>query len=488
MQKVRALIFGSIVMLIVSVSWAQEPPETWPLAREIFHREFGFLKSYVVRDNLSSIYDIQTFTNSLLIRAIEDEEYGLIDSLAAILLNATGNLKEVNWYPANTWREQDSVPLDRSYRIWLFPRNLTIDGQAVPVREEYHLSSSQFLFLSAQVLLAGMDVTPGQYLYLDSLIKVFPEIMLDHHYSRWIIDTQTFQLSGWGCVQGKYNHREFLELKKTRRFWLKPTICPIVTDTDLFIIAGLSMVLAAHQKDPVRVPVSEKHLVEYRRYLMEAEELISQRVILRPIVTEDGTFEGFSFDNGLYRDYKDHTYAAYSGQEFPTEKMKVKPSQDATWDVSHARRFFFIFNSLMLAAPNAGLTLDYGKYLHGLAHQFYHVIFADTTRLLFTNYINGDNGWYRVNYHGEGFGFPPYSMSQAALEGGWFFLGKYYLPINDLGRKLWKVLNENPENYNKYYGVVYRNYQPVHRKFSASVSGGERFVLLQWLPSVEINR
>jgi hypothetical protein len=368
--------------------------------------------------------------------------------------------------------------------MWLFPRNITIEGSVVPVRDEYHLSSSQFLFLASQVLYAAIDAPRGKFHFVDSLVKVFPGLLLEHHYRRWIFETQTFQLSGWGCVKGKYNHREFLELKRTRRFLLKPTICPVVTDTDLFIIAGLSLVLAAHEADPERVPVSREDRKLYSQYLREAEELLAERVQVRPVTGPDGSIPGFAFDNGLYRDYKDHTYAAYDEMTFPTGNLRVKTSKDATWDVSHARRFFFVFNALEKAAPAAGLNLDYRSFMHGLAHQFYHVIYADTVRYLFANYINGDNGWYRVNYHGEGFGFPPYSMSQAALEGGWFFLGDYYPPIDELGNKIWNAFNKDAEAYNRYYGVVYRNFQPVNRKFSASPSGSERFVLLQWLPSL----
>lgn len=484
MSGIKALLVGLSFIMSVFQTSAQGAPEPWPLAKEIFHREFEFLKSYVVRDNLSSIYDIQTFTNSLLVRAIEEQEFGLLDSLSEILLNATNNLREVSWYPAHTWRTQDSVPLGRSYRMWLFPGNITIEGQTVPVRDEYHLSSSQFLFLVSQVLHAGLDAPQGKYHFIDSLIKVFPDLLLDNHYRRWIVETQTFQLSGWGCVKGKYNHREFLELKRTRRFLFKPTICPVVTDTDLFIIAGLSLVLATHDAAPERVPVSPADKELYAQYLKEAEELLAERVQLRPLTLPDGTLPGFAFDNGLYRDYKDHRFADYDEMTFPAENLRVKPSKDATWDVSHARRFLFIFKALEKAAPAAGLTLNYSSFIQGLAHQFYHVIYADTVRHLFANYINGDNGWYRVNYHGEGFGFPPYSMSQAALEGGWFFLGEYYPPIAELGNRIWNDFNVDPEVYNRYYGVVYRNFQPVNRKFSASPSGSERFVLLQWLPSL----
>jgi hypothetical protein len=439
---------------------------------------------YVTRDHLSSIYDIQAFTNSFLVRAAKEQNYNLLDSLSRILLSGATTLRNVTWYPSNSWQKIDSTNLGGIYRMWLFPRTMTINGQQVIVREEYHLSSSQFLFLASQTLLAGLSAPQGVYPGIDSLVAIFPEILLKDHYQRWILGPASFRMSGWGCAAGTYTHREFLRMKKNRMFLFKPKICPVINDIDLFIIAGLAQMVAAHTTDPVRVPISPEVLTQYRQYLQEAESLLAERIELRTIHTQKGAVEGFAFDNGLYREYKDHRFAAYTGSAFPAENLRVKGSADASWDLSHARRFFFVFNAMNNTSSAAGLKLDYTRYLRALSHQFFHVVYADTTRHLFSNYFNGDNGWYRVNYHGQGFGYPPYSMSQAALEGGWFFLGSYYEPIRDLGQTLWQQFNTDPQIYNQYYGVVYRNYQPVYRNFSSSPSGSERFVLLQWLPGV----
>jgi hypothetical protein len=485
-MKRKPLLLALLFLVLYAPAKSQETDTIvpWNLAREIFHQEFTYMKNYVTRDHLSSIYDIQAFTNSLLVKAVAEKEYGLIDSLAGILLNAATTLREVDHYPANSWKKIDSIPLGRSYRMWLFPRTVTHKGVPLKVREEYHLSSSQFLFLVAQTLRAGLEMPRGAYPWIDSLIAVYPQIILEHHYQRWITDTRSFQLSGWGCAKGTFTHRAFLSLKQHRKFRFKPTICPVVTDADLFIIAGLAQMMAAHTIDSVRVPIAPHQLVLYKQYLQEAELLLQSRIEMRPIATASGVVEGFAFDNGFYRDYKEHRYALYEGETFPAKDLKVKLSEDAAWDVSHARRFFFIFNALHQVQAEAGLSLDYQRYMNGLARQFYHVIYIDTVRHLFANYLNGDNGWYRVNYHGEGFGYPPYSMSQAALEGGWFFLGSNYPPVADLGLKLWQQFNTDPEFYNRYYGVVYKDYKPVYRKFTTAPSGSERFVLLQWLPSL----
>ncbi len=473
-------------MLLWSPVGAQEQDslDPWMLARDIFHREYGYLNTLAIRDNLSSIYDLQTFLNSLLVRATIEEDYPLIDSLSAICLQAATMLREVTWYPLVSWKRQDSVNLGRSYRMWAFPKKVQMAKGKVSIREEHLLSSSQFLFLVAQTLRAGLNAPPGQYPRIDSLITLYPSILLEHHYQRWIIDTRAFRLSGWGCMKGVFNHGEMLTIKRTRKFRLKPVICPVVTDIDLFIIAGTALMLDANRADSIRVPIAPHHREAYRQYLREAERLLAQRIEFRAISTGQEMVEGFAFDNGYYRDYKDHRYALYSAPEFPLDNLKVKPSPDAAWDVSHARRFIFVFNALQQSKEQAGLTLDYERCLHALARQFYHVIYTDTVRHLFANYLNGDNGWHRVNYHGAGFGHPPYSMSKAALEGGWFFLGSRYPPIAALGRDLLRQFRENPEIYNRYYGVIYRNYQPVYRSFSTDPGGSERLMLLQWLPAL----
>lgn len=482
----RRLLILLAVIFISSAGYSQSSGEgyPWQLAKEIFAKEYLYLQSYVINDNLSSIYDIQAITNSLLVRAEKEKEYSIIDSLAGIILQGTTTLREVSWYPLNSWKKIDSVYLGRTYRMWLFPKTITIDGNKVSTREEYHLSSSQFLFLAAQVLRIGASLPSGVYPKLDSLMEVFPSILLEHHYRRWIIDTRSFRLSGWGCARGTYNHREFIALKQNRKFRFKPTVCQTLFDSDLMIIAGLAQVLAAHQTDPARVPIPPDDLEVYLSYLREAETILQSRIELRPISVAGSELPGFAFDNGLYRDYSDHRYALYTDTAYPATGMKSPKPTDASWDISHARRFFFVFHSLSQASGKLPLTLPYPLYLQALAHQFYHVVYADTTRMLFANYLNGDNGWYRVGYHGEGSGYPPYSLSQAALEGGWFFLGEYYEPVKTLGNRLWMEFNSDPRYYNHYYGAVYRNRQPVYRNFSAQPAGSERFVLLQWLPGL----
>jgi len=478
----------AVIVSMIFVCDASKPvvsqPDPRALAVEIFHQEYEWLRQYTTRDQLSSIYDVQTFTNPLLVMAVREQRFGLIDSLAAIVMHGTTTLRETDFYPLNTFRGLDSVKMGEAYRMWLFPRTLGFDGQQVVTREEYHLSSSQFLFLAAQVMRVAVTVPRGVYPSLDSFMQVMPPIILHHHYRRWIIAERTFRLTGWGCAKGTYNHQEFLNLKATRKFRFKRTICPAVTDIDLFIIAGVAQVVAAHHLAPEQVPIPLDDLRIYRAYLGEAEALLRSRIQLRPIQTPHGSIDGFAFDNGLYRDYKDHRFAMYTGEVFPAATVKPPTPADAGWDLSHARRFFFVLNALNQVKNQAGLTLDYDRYLDALAHQFYHVVYADTVRHLFTNYLNGYNGWYRVDYHGKGFGSPPFSLSQSALEGGWFFLGDRYLPIRNLGDTLWKTFNENPGTYNQYYGVMYRNYQPVHRTFSTNPLGSERFVLLQWLPAL----
>lgn len=458
--------------------------DPWEHSKKIFASEFQYLSDYIKRDHLSSIYDIQTLTNSFLIRVIEEEDHSLLDSLCAIYLKSLQTLQDVKYYPAHTWRKLDSVELDSSYKMWLFPRTRVISGVPVKVRQEYHLSSSQFLFLISQVIYYGSSIPEGRHKNLDSLIRTFSPILLDHHYKRWVIDTESFSLSGWGCAKGYFNHHEFLELKRRGRFWFKPKICPVITDTDLFIISGVANMVASFRKDSTRVSISEEDLRRYIEYLSDAEKLLKERIEFRAIETENGSICGFAFDNGKYIDYKDHKYALYEEMTFPAKEVKHAKSKDASWDLSHARRFFFVFNSLKNVKQDAGLTIDYDKVLRCLAHQFYHVIYVDKTRHLFTNYINGDNGWYRVGYHNEGFGYPPYSMSQAALEGGWFYLGKYYKPVAGAGIKILNDLQEEPSVYNKYYGVIFRNFTSVTRNFTLRLDGSERFVLLQWLPSI----
>jgi hypothetical protein len=484
MRKTLIITILAFLLCLVTSANNLQDSTPWQLAIDIFHREYGFFCRHAQKDQLTAIYDIQTFLNPLLVRAEREQAWGLVDSVAGVLIAGTSTLREVRWYPLNNFRGTDSVDLGRTYRMWLYPKTLHLKDTTLQVREEYHLSSSQFLFLAAQVLRIGASLPAGQYPKLDSMMEVFPSILLEHHYKRWIIETRSFRLSGWGCAKGTYNHREFLALKQDRKFRFKPVVCKTIFDSDLMIIAGLAQVLAAHAIDPARVPVSAGDLAAYREYLREAEAIVQSRIELRPIKVSYAILDGFAFDNGLYRDYSDNRYALYTDTMFPPKGLKERKSPDAAWDISHARRFFFVFYAMNQASGTIPLSLPYSLYLTALAHQFYYIVYSDTVRMLFSNYLNGDNGWYRVGYHGKGSGSPPYGLSQSALEGGWFFLSEYYAPIGNLGKKLWQQLLDDPAVYNRYYGVIYRNYQPVYRNFSTSPSGSERFMLLQWLPGI----
>ena len=462
------------------------PPDPHRLVTNIFHTHYQQLHAGVARDHLTAIYDIQTLTQALMLMAKEQGSVALLDSLAAILLNATTTLQTVSFYPLNSWNRRDSIPLGKSYSMWLFPRPLTVDGERITVREEMILSSSQFLFQAAQLLYHTLNINPDhQHPNLQQLLSLFPSLLLEQHYQRWVIDSKPFRLSGWGCARGTYNHQEFLRLKRTRRFWFKKPHCPVVTDTDLFIIAGVSLMVAAHTDHPDKVEISPENLLKYKAYLQEAEALLAARIDLRTIALPGREVEGFAFDNGMYRRYADHRYALYTEPDFPGDHVRPPVPRDASWDISHARRFVYVFKAMEMVADKAQLTLDYNRYLHALAHQFYYVVYIDTTRHLFANYLNGDNGWYRVNYHGAGSGFPPYSLSLTALEGGWFFLGERYPPIAELGIRIWNTFNSNPEHFNQYYGVLFRNHQPLYRTFETHPGGNIRFSLLQWLPSLQ---
>lgn len=141
----------------------------------------------------------------------------------------------------------------------------------------------------------------------------------------------------------------------------------------------------------------------------------------------------------------------FSESTTPLEKNLRKPSGrrfNVGWDISHAGRFVHVFNTLYKNREVTGTGFPDRKFMEELTNQFLYGVFnGDFKKPLFTNFMDGTNGWYRVGYNGRlGYGYSPWSMSFAALTGGYAFWMEYNNDIERLYYALLKmIISENPE-------------------------------------------
>lgn len=123
-----------------------------------------------------------------------------------------------------------------------------------------------------------------------------------------------------------------------------------------------------------------------------------------------------------------------------------------SWDMSHSRRFvnyYWSFDKTIKDLNLAFSSTGVRRSLEESRNAYANNLFYKTVKLVeekkgyvvsnvkFTNYLCGNNGWYRVNYNNkDGAGDAPFSLGKTALSGGQAYFIKFnnslYLPIKSL--------------------------------------------------------
>lgn len=397
------------------------------------------------------LYDVQGFTNNLLKYAVKKKDLALLDQLARLYSIPLNYLRDVNTctYPYlydenNVFHYTLELPLDRPIRMWSNESNRAF---------EQILDISQFLHLASEALLAFVKLQPNERTdSINSFIGRYPSVLFEH-YQRWIYGDKIFQVKGWGCQpynEANLNHFDFMKKKLTRQF--KPngrdpiSYCNSVNDTDLWIFSGLLNLLAANRIDSSLVSIPRENINSFVDYLILAFNLIDSRFSESNLFDFNGNPRtGLIFDNGEFRDHPDQAaYAGYTGETFPEVADMAKADTD--YDVSHARRFVHVFgalyeNSLVITGRQFPST----EQMERLVAQFAYGNFnKDLNRPLHANFMNGINGWYRVNYEGRiGFGYPPYGLTDAAPNGGYGIWSSFNDDVERIMDAHYRVLTSN---------------------------------------------
>jgi len=382
-----------------------------------------------------NLYNVQNETNNLLKYTDYCKKYKLLDELISVYFKALDTLTETDQYLFAYYPDSPRLsihPLDKKYRMW-------IDSQK-PIGQESILVSSQFLYLLSDTVGIISDIkkehrTP---LMKEALNQFIP--LLIEHYNRWIfLETGPFQVRGWGCKIGnKYvktaiNHNEFIEKKLRRELGddKSPSYCNAVNDTDMWIIAGVANLCYIYKKENSLVPITQIQYKKFINYLKTGLRLLESRFSYTELKDFDGKpVTGAIFDAGAWDDHPDYAYAGYTDKQYPdlsqSDKNKYK-GKGVGWDLSHARRFVHVFGTLMKTKDILGLDFPTKSLMEMMANQLVYATFnRDFKKPLFTNFMDGTNGWYRVGYSGrKGFGYRPWSITIHVLTGGYAFWHEY---------------------------------------------------------------
>jgi hypothetical protein len=221
----------------------------------------------------------------------------------------------------------------------------------------------------------------------------------------------------------------------------KVSYCDGVRDPDLWILAAVTEMLAAHSLAPESVSLSRNTLEQFLKYVKTGSELVESRLESKDLQDFSGKrVKGLVFDVGSYIDHPENRFTGFTGNHFPGE-VDINPAP-VSWDISHATRFIYVFETLFRNRHVTGQTFPDRQVMEKMANQFIYGVFnKDFKRPLFTNFIDGSNGWYRVNYEGhDGTGTQPYGLSIVSMWGYGFWV-QYNPHIRDVMNRLLEMFD-----------------------------------------------
>jgi beta-glucanase (GH16 family) len=406
-------------------AWQFKPPASTPapgseLAARYVATNWPALKESLTRStgrNLS-IYDLQISVQPFVEWIVEHARRDLAGEVMAVYDLARAGLTtetSITVYGGvdGIQTAYATIPVAQPFQAWVAPN---------APRTETLLNSSQFLFGVGR-LLPLLDADDPRLATWLALLK--------SHYLRWIRGVEDdpakgyFQVLGWGCAPGRYSHIEHVKNLRQKAYGNRFSYCNAVTDIDLWIIGGAAQLYQLHVQRPQLRLLSADEAALLRDYLQRGADLVASR-LSATTVDVDGTRDtGLMFDAGAWRDHPDYNHAGYDGLAFPTQ-APVKGPAGIGQDLSHLRRLIPVLEVLSAAKAVTGATFPTADDLRRIALQLTYGVFnRDLAHPLFTNYADGTNGWFRVNYNGPGSGYQPWAMSAQWLGGGYCQLAKY---------------------------------------------------------------
>ena len=420
-----------------SVSARDVPPsERATLKRVWRNRKQYFINS--IHSNLTAqdpyvLYNTQLYNNNLLRYAAAAGDAAILDELAEMAFTSYAYLQERTQYVYYYWPgyARESVhDLETPAKMWTGNPASTTNGA---LGAEVTLVSSQWLYFVSNLVNRILDLPVGERTAnMNALLTQFVPVILTDHYQRWVFAGQgIFQVKGWGGEAGIYNHYDFIG-NKLNRFFGSTQDDPVsylnaVTDTDMWISAGVVEMLSAHEKDATLVPLAAQQRTDFLAYVARMAAYVEDRLSDKALTDLNSQpVTGVNVDLGAWDDHADRDYSGYTTEESPLG-LPENPAPDTGWDISHARRFVQFFETCYRHRGVTGLTFPTSTTMTGLANQFAYGAFnKDLNAPLATNYMDGANGWYRVGYHGDTDpGYAPFGLTGALVTAGYGFWSEF---------------------------------------------------------------
>lgn len=401
----------------------------------------------IARGDVYVLYNIEISTINLLTYAGRRHDTEILDDLAQLYLAAFPYLKT-----------------DKSgNQVWIYTAATTSVAKENPrlIGTEVMLCSVQFLYAVSFLIEQVVHIEPAKRTpAMNAAVEKFGPVIIRDHYLRWIAKSEPKMIKKLetGLANKKFaNH---------------------VGDNETFLLAGVVKILAANSADAKAIPLSAAEKRTFIDFAVTGSKLMQSRLSKSNLKDFSGKpVTGLNFDQGMWDQYQDCAYAGYTGEKYP-EPSDKRTVTGVGWDISHARRFVDIFNTLHENRAITRQSFPDETVMKDLANQVAYKVFnKDFKHPLFTNYMDGTNGWYRVGYAGrKKFGYAPYKLSSAIPNGGYGFWSRFNPDIQKilLAFLEWSqnAKATNDPDFLKYYSKEYFN------------NNGASIQLLEFLPTI----
>jgi len=418
----------------------------------------------MLKDSPIELYFISSQSYNLLHYAFVKKNSFLIDELLELYLQTIPYIKETKSYNIphiNEKNEITTIALENPIYIWKDKGG-----------NEEVISSSQFLFVISFAM-NKISSIPNKELTksMKSFIKKFSPI-LESHYKRWIIGVKqkdkeinigSFSRRGWGCKDNRNNYIYARTLSQMieelgNKSYYGASYCNVIADPSLLIISGLGYYLAGAEQKSRAYNIESKEIL--KKHFINAITVLSKKFKKSTIKNlKSKPVEILSFQEGSWYGHPDYNYSEYNGSTFPQEnKLKSHPSVGI--DVAHGSRVLYLLEMIKENKNKFNIEFPSDNDMKMFTDGFFYKVFNQNfQKPLFKNYMNGSNGWFRVNYSSrKGYGYAPYQIgSSGALLGGYPRLAKYNKKLETIFTLLFKKFNSTKKEDQKFIHKYYEN-------------------------------
>ncbi len=403
------------------------------------------------------LYDLQTQLHNLLAMAQRCGETERVRQLSVLVQTAYSRL------------ELDAVGSTR--RQWVCRGGSVCNTTNRLVNTEVMLTSVQFLVFATHMA--------------DALHSQPAPSAEDRAFAQQTARVAVEHLLRWGDVRAVQALQDNLDVRPqdvrdgSSRYFL--------TDKVLWQLTLYARLAGMAQRDKSLaqgLALSVEQWRQLRTHAQALSALVQRRIQLTTAKSEKGMVMLSDLDVGYWRLYKDNRYAAYEGTDPPAVceqdaqgkrrvVLKIAPTlvpvrDDIGWDISHARRLVHYLAAIQAYHQDINTVwqvpttvLPSAAVMQGFAQQLYSRAWnQDAQHPLFSNYLSGANGWYRVAYdNGTGRcseGYPPYGLTDAFTTGGYATWGAMLPQLRDLAWRLYQMAESKEPNDRAFIARYYR--------------------------------